>query len=538
MGVGLRLLPVTLKEVSMFRINRIVSQLGLLSILIAAPLMAVNDINMMLKDLTTSRKVGQDNALFFIKAFSQDFPEAPGSANKRLMTLNAIYKNAYGLLGHPMNQNGIWLNQQGRVLYRVPKGKLCSCLYLYNMATKKHVEIAKFHNVKHESLPPYRLNNKNEIFYFDHSSREGWIGKIQDSVGHEKIALDTKLFDSLENPWKISYEEFLGHFCGEMLRGGTRVDYNDLGQVLFSSGKVSHQTWLIDPKHSRTLLWDHPYRVLGLNRSGDIFLHSALSKGAVYHTSNQKLFVFDTKHTSHEGVILNRLRSAIFPADPFADPLLGAPQLYLAGDLSREIDSFEGHKLFFQHMNDRASAVGFGAISLLSPHFKLGYTKGVVFNVTEGVRELQDFDDRRSASLGINSAGTIVGFAEDPSGKLQAFMKSSEGLAYIGAQFPGSSMALDINDQEWVLGIYKDAQGLFQGFLYHPKKGAFNIAHGLHEHEAGSFNIPIGFNENGQVVGVLYYLKDNGLYRTAFVCDPDRGHADHLPHYPHERVKL
>lgn len=523
----------------MIQVNRILSKLVVLSIGMALPLSAVTDISMTLKDLTTSRKVGQDNALYFINALSQSLPEnTPGEGNKWI-SLSTIYKNAHAIMPYATVQNGIWMNNQGKVLYRVPKGHNCSCLFVYDVSSSKHKEIARFHNVKYSTLPPYRLNNNGEIFYFDHSSNEDWIGKIKYPDGKERRILDTKKYDALNNPYNVSYASFLQKFGPDMERGySARVDFNDLGQVLFASGTNSQLTWLLDPKHSLTQLWDVPYHVLGLNRSGDIFLHSALSKGAVYHSTKQKLYSFDTKHTSHEYVIANQLRSAIFPADPLCDPFPGIPHLYLAGDHVKMIDSFDGHKIFFQEMNDSADVAGFGALSLLSQNFKTGYVKGLVYTVKEGVKELQDFGDRRSVALGINSAGTLVGAAETTDGKLHAFMKSSNQLTNLGALFPDSSLALSINDQEWVLGLYKDERGLFQGFLYHPKKGVVNIAHGFHEHYDTSFNIPIGFNEQGQVVGVLYFLKDKAIHRTVFVYNPDNGQAVHLPHYPHEEVSL
>jgi hypothetical protein len=526
----------------MILLNRIVSKLSLLSLLmalpVAAPLAAVQDITITFKDLTTSRKVGQDNALYFIKAFSQEISGDLTGDGSKWVSLHTIYKDAHAMMPLPTNQNGIWMNEQGKILYRAPKGKQCSCLFLYDLHNEKHVEIARFHNVRHDTLPPYRLNNKNEIFYFDHSAKEEWIGKIRESTGHISTILDSQKFDALGDPYRLGYSDFLRNFGPDMLKGSSRVDYNDLGQVLFASGTLSHHTWLIDPKHSMTQLWDLPHTVLGMNRSGDIFLHSALSKAGVYHTSKKKLFVFDTKHTSHEYVVSNRLRSAIFPADSLCDPFTGTPLLYLAGDHVRAIEGFEGQKIFFQDMNDRAEGVGFGAISLLAPNFRQGYIKGLVYSVTDGVQELQDFGDRRSAVLGVNSGGALVGFAEGVSGKLQAFLKTSDKMVNLGLLFPDTSLALHINDQEWVLGIYKDDKGLFQGFLYHPKKGVVNIAHGLNDHYTTSFNIPIGFNENGQVVGVLYFLKDNALHRTAFAYDPDSGRAVHLPHYPHVEVNL
>lgn len=524
----------------MILINRILSKLGLLPILMALPLnlSAVTDVTVTLKDLTTSRKVGQDNALYFIKAFSQELPDGKTKEQNKWISLNTLYKDAYAALPRPSNQNGIWLNEQGKVLYRTHKGNHCSCLFLFDIATEKHSEIARFHNVRQDAMPPYRLNNKNEIFYFDHSAKDEWIGKIRFPNGHEETILDSQKFEQLGDPYRLGYEDFLNHFGIDMLKGSSKVFYNDLGQVLFASGTLCHHTWLLDPKHPLTRLWDLPHQVLGLNRSGDIFLHSALSKSAIYHTAKRSLFVFDTKHTSHEYVVANRLRSVIFPADQLCDPFAGVPHLCLAGDHVRAVESFEGHKLFFQHLNDKAEGVGFGALSLLSPQFKPGYIKGFMFSVNDGVRELQDFAERRSAILGINNGGTVVGFAEGISGQLHAFMKTSNKLVNLGLLFPDTSLALDINDQNWTLGIYKDEKGLFQGFLYHPNKGVVNIAQGLNDHYATSFNIPLGFNEKGQVIGMLYFFKDEAFHRTPFAFDPEVGRAVHLPHYPHEEVNL
>lgn len=523
----------------MISMNRIVSQLGLMSMLAAMPIAAVDDISGTIHHLSTPRRVGQDNANFFQDAFSQQLSEEMTGGGSKKIYLENLYKNAHDLLPLATTRNGLWLNEQGKILYRVPKGVHCSCLYLFDVNRGKHLEIARYHNYKFDTLPPYRLNNKGDILYFEHSSLEDWNIYVKPLHNRRGLLLDAKKFENIPNPNPIAFSEFLRHFGSEMEHSYfARVDFNDLGQALFSYGNPSHQAWLIDPNYATTQLWDLPYHVVGLNQSGDVFLHSAGGLGAVYHSSKRKLFPFDAPRTTHDHVIVNRLRSAVLPADPSADPLMGWPHLYLAGDHVKALESFEGHKVTLQGLNDRAQAVGFGTLSLMGPTYKPNYMKGVFYNTADGVKELEDFGNRRSAVFGINNAGIMAGFAEGIDGKIHAFLKTPKKLVNLGILFPDNSMALDINDQGWVVGAHKDEKGLLQGFLYHSEKGVVNIAQGLNEHYTTSFNIPIGFNQKGQVLGILFFIKEEKVYRLPFVFNPETGRAVHLPHYAPEEVKL
>lgn len=519
-------------------IYRLVSSLCLLSL----PLSAGQHFTTTLKEITDSYTIGSQNAKFIQDKLTQQLPE-DGYA----IQLKKIYESIGSLVPNPCIQGGIWLNENGKVLYRIEKGPL----YLLDIESGKATEI-----VGHQkgSQYPYRLNNLDEVLYFKQTERGKWNVLVRGEK--ERTLLDLTKFNRLKDDSGPEYEEFLSAFNKKK---DIRVEFNDLGHVLFAYGNSVTKTWFFTPERATSnldngnssldwILSSAPFSILGMTTQGDIFIKTiAVPEDMIlYKAKDKSKIYFASEHGGINRFITNKRGSVVIPT-PFPTFVsrderdahgkrimrraIGRDHLLKEG--SKEV--FPPHKFFAQDMNAMDQVIGFGITGKcdydLGCTYDKAFIKAMKWDITTGLAVVETLGGRRSAALGVNTQGAIVGWAETPEGLIHAFLKMEETTVDIGAELPSESLALDINDEGWVLGIGKDAQGLFQTFLYHREKGLVNVAQQLQGQYPHSFSIPIGFNQKGQVVGVIFHPGENGTLRFPFTYNPANGNSAPLPHY-------
>ena len=212
-------------------------------------------LDLALYDLTSYDSIGTD-ADFFEKALAQKRHfsfEGPYDEEE----LETAYSSIEEFIPDRTRPNPIQLNENGKVLYRVHTDveedeEDESILYLYDSRTEKVSEIVK--EVKWLYGTPYRLNNKDQILYFKPlSSKQNKYTVNILSKGKDRVIFDSRIMNSLElqrGQYVWDYNDFLEAFVVDMGLGFlSSVEFNDLGQALFSTGDEVHQTFLIDFKY-------------------------------------------------------------------------------------------------------------------------------------------------------------------------------------------------------------------------------------------------------------------------------------------------
>lgn len=534
----------------------------ILFLLVAMHLQAVVDLSITLRTLADSRQVGDENAAFFENATTQftgrvfmHESEEENQEERDQVSLESIYdEHIHALLPLPTMQNSIQLNDNGKVLYRVfdeDEEEEETSLYVYDMHSGKVSEI-----VKSRQVYPYRINNKDQILYFKpHAGKREtqYTINMHSSDGKDRVIFEPRKLARDKNPYGMNYDEFMDYYVRDMHLGFlSAVAFNDLGQALFSYGDEFHATWLIDSKQVINRFLDKRYRVLGLNQRGDVFIDYDFKYspdreycGGIYQSRQKDLvsFPFPSHFAADDYVIMNQQGAAVFPAQVLLyeeETQRAFALLYSPDGQTAIIPSLGSQPLFPQHINDREQVAGFGLSSE-------GFLRGFLYEKEKGTQEIGTLGGKRSAALALNNQGEVVGFAETADGQMHAFVKRGEQMIDLGAHFPDTSLAYAINDKGWILGIYKNEKGKFQGFLYHETKGFLDIARGLlkglskglSEQYDNSFNVPIGFNQKGQVVGILFYVEERQyktfsfpeILRFPFAFDPKKGKAVRLPKY-------
>ena len=119
----------------------------------------------------------------------------------------------------------------------------------------------------------------------------------------------------------------------------------------------------------------------------------------------------------------------------------------------------------------------------------------------------------------INDAGLVVGYFYDSSWNSHGFLYNANTQQFIAApiDYPGASFTMlnGINGDAQVVGEYFDGAN-FQGFLY--ANGTFTGTSGT----CGPEMVPVGINNNDQIVGDGFVSYDGGLTCSAF-SDPAGG---------------
>jgi len=144
---------------------------------------------------------------------------------------------------------------------------------------------------------------------------------------------------------------------------------------------------------------------------------------------------------------------------------------------------------------------------------------------------ITSFDAPGAATLGtyataINDAGLVVGYYYDSNYNTHGFLYNANTQQFIAApiDYPGGSYtALNgINGDAQMVGSYYDGAN-YQGFLY--SNGTFTGTSGT----CGPETVPLGINNNGQMVGNGFVSYDGGLSCSAF-DDPAAGGGGTVPY--------
>jgi probable HAF family extracellular repeat protein len=119
----------------------------------------------------------------------------------------------------------------------------------------------------------------------------------------------------------------------------------------------------------------------------------------------------------------------------------------------------------------------------------------------------------------INDAGLVVGYYYDSSYNTHGFLYNANTQQFIAAplDYPGGSYSQlnGINGDAQIVGEYYDGAN-YQGFLY--SNGTFTSTSGT----CGPERVPLGINNNGQMVGNGFVSYDGGLSCSAF-AEPAAG---------------
>lgn len=145
------------------------------------------------------------------------------------------------------------------------------------------------------------------------------------------------------------------------------VELDDLGQALFSHGDENHSTWLINTKSVKTQLMNNPYRVLGMNLRGDVFVdfeHEDAHMFGVYISQKKDMTTYPGKRFN-DYVIMNGQGDAVVPTinKNFDHDLQGRQQkidlpIYYSKDGQTDEIASLGGEVFPIQLNDRGQVVG------------------------------------------------------------------------------------------------------------------------------------------------------------------------------------
>src|SRR5581483_11329779 len=141
-------------------------------------------------------------------------------------------------------------------------------------------------------------------------------------------------------------------------------------------------------------------------------------------------------------------------------------------------------------INNRGQIVG---LSDTDPEF----SHPRAFLYSEGkITDLGTLGGKSSEAYKINSAGQIVGKAEDASGICRACLWQGNKAKDISNGLKWGSQANDINEQRWVVGMAQDEHGSWRAFFWSPETGRIGIGT-----LGGLRSEARGINRKGEVVG-------------------------------------
>ena len=136
------------------------------------------------------------------------------------------------------------------------------------------------------------------------------------------------------------------------------------------------------------------------------------------------------------------------------------------------------------------------------------------FLLVDELFTIVDFPGYDAASAyGINNLGQIVGsYYNTGVGAWEGFLRNYETVAYSAVTVSGATETrlYDVNDDEWIVGEYKDSTGVRHGFVR-----IDGIDYDL-SFPGAEWTVPHGINNDGWIVG--QYLKDQTY--TAFLAKP------------------
>ena len=119
---------------------------------------------------------------------------------------------------------------------------------------------------------------------------------------------------------------------------------------------------------------------------------------------------------------------------------------------------------------------------------------------TYDVTDLNTIGGGRSAALGVNNAGEVVGYSEGADGRQRAFLYSAGSMLDLGTFGGEQSYAYRINDLGIVVGRAEDEEGVYRPFVGlrgSPLMDLTSLDKVLH----GPFGVATAINNLGHVVG-------------------------------------
>jgi len=148
-----------------------------------------------------------------------------------------------------------------------------------------------------------------------------------------------------------------------------------------------------------------------------------------------------------------------------------------------------------------------GAISLSGVIALAAGPPATIYSITD----LGTLGGERSAAMGINNRGTVVGFSQTTDGKTRAFLYTGGSLVDLGTMGGAESFAYRINDDGIIVGRAQDSAGRFRAFITRMSGGTIELT-ALDPRADGDFGAAHGINGTGQVAG---YFTDAGDHMSA-----------------------
>jgi uncharacterized membrane protein len=123
--------------------------------------------------------------------------------------------------------------------------------------------------------------------------------------------------------------------------------------------------------------------------------------------------------------------------------------------------------------------------------------------------------------LKINDRRQVVGIYLDAGGGLQSFLWDDGDFTTIDVPGAASTAVLGINDRGQMVGSYTDAEGAYHGFLRDRKGAVTTLPEAPGADPASGGTQPAAINERGQIVGLAYdarggsraFLLERGRFR-------------------------
>lgn len=134
-------------------------------------------------------------------------------------------------------------------------------------------------------------------------------------------------------------------------------------------------------------------------------------------------------------------------------------------------------------------------------------------NAAYSVTDLGTLGGRRSAALGINNAGHVVGSSETADGRTHAFVYLRTALVDLGTFGGRDSYAYRISDGDLIVGRASTAAGEFRPFVSSATGASFDLSE-IDSRLTGVFSTAVDVNRTGYIVGYRQTHHDHMAARN------------------------